>query len=125
MGAVISDEVSALKAFASNINAVAQANDARIAAEVDAITDSFSILVKLVRSLNERVADLERKADEMRRPKGPFANTVWAPVPERGSFDSRGSLMPPSAQLLGPPCVDIDKMPQPSQFGHRRLEDTK
>jgi hypothetical protein len=83
MGAVIADEVNAVKAFAARIKAVAQANDARIAAEVDAITDSFSILVKVVRSLNERVADLERKADEMCQPKGAFSNTVWAPVPER------------------------------------------
>jgi hypothetical protein len=83
MGAVIADEVNAVKAFAAKIKAVAQANDARIAAEVDAITDSFSVLVRVVRSLNERVADLERKADEICRSKGPFSNTVWAPFPER------------------------------------------
>jgi hypothetical protein len=59
MGAVIADEVNALKEYATKIRNCAKAGDEQLWHNLDVMADSIVVLSSVVRKLEERVTALE------------------------------------------------------------------
>jgi hypothetical protein len=64
MGAVIADEVNAIKRYASKIKDCAQAGDEQLWHNLDVVADSITTLTAVVRKLEERIAALEATPEE-------------------------------------------------------------